>query len=50
MSYGDGADGQHPVTSLDIAAHEMTRTESPPPPPDWATTANRRASTKRSAT
>ncbi len=24
MSYGDGADGQHPVTSLDIAAHEMT--------------------------
>ncbi|MET7645848.1 M4 family metallopeptidase [Streptomyces sp. NPDC005426] len=23
MSYGDGADGQHPVTSLDIAAHEM---------------------------
>jgi Zn-dependent metalloprotease len=24
MSYGDGADGRHPVTSLDIAAHEMT--------------------------
>nr|WP_229888012.1 M4 family metallopeptidase [Streptomyces olivaceoviridis] len=24
MSYGDGADGHHPVTSLDIAAHEMT--------------------------
>lgn len=24
MSYGDGADGMHPVTSLDIAAHEMT--------------------------
>ncbi|MBY8880897.1 M4 family metallopeptidase [Streptomyces sp. PLK6-54] len=24
MSYGDGADGKHPVTSLDIAAHEMT--------------------------
>jgi Zn-dependent metalloprotease len=23
MSYGDGADGQHPVTSMDIAAHEM---------------------------
>ncbi|WP_055588600.1 M4 family metallopeptidase [Streptacidiphilus griseoplanus] len=23
MSYGDGADGQHPVTELDIAAHEM---------------------------
>ncbi|MQY14813.1 Transglutaminase-activating metalloprotease [Streptomyces sp. RB5] len=23
MSYGDGADGKHPVTSLDIAAHEM---------------------------
>lgn len=23
MSYGDGPDGQHPVTSLDIAAHEM---------------------------
>ncbi|MEW2624119.1 M4 family metallopeptidase [Streptomyces sp. NPDC048106] len=23
MSYGDGQDGQHPVTSLDIAAHEM---------------------------
>lgn len=23
MSYGDGSDGQHPWTSLDIAAHEM---------------------------
>ncbi|MCX5399240.1 M4 family metallopeptidase [Streptomyces sp. NBC_00102] len=23
MSYGDGGDGRHPVTSLDIAAHEM---------------------------
>ncbi|WP_031517479.1 M4 family metallopeptidase [Streptomyces sp. NRRL F-5123] len=23
MSYGDGLNGQHPVTSLDIAAHEM---------------------------
>ncbi|GAA4803647.1 M4 family metallopeptidase [Streptomyces ziwulingensis] len=24
MTYGDGADGEHPLTELDIAAHEMT--------------------------
>ena len=49
MTYGDGAGNTKPLTSIDVAGHEMSHgvTETPPA---WSTPATPAASTRRPAT